>query len=73
MYVPEIGLGKPTQEEHILHEVVQDVTIWYHPQLVIKQEYTAIRISLRPLWIMKWLELEGARGYTVLPPRHETT
>lgn len=71
MYVPEIGLGKPIQEAHILHEVIQGVTVWYHAKLAIKQDYTAIRISLRSLLFMKWLELEGARGYTVLPPRDE--
>ncbi len=60
------------QEAHILHEVIQGVTVWYHAKLAIKQDYAAIRISLRSLLFMKWLELEGARGYTVLPPRDET-
>ena len=54
------------QEAHILHEVIQGVTVWYHAKLAIKQDYAAIRISLRSLL------LEGARGYTVLPPRDET-
>lgn len=60
------------QKEHVLHEVVQHVTVWYHDKLAIKQDYTAIRIYLRSLWMIKWLELEGARGYTVLPPRGES-
>lgn len=67
-YTPEINLGKPDNEAGILHEEVDGITIWYHSKLGLKPGYDRITISVRTLIVTAWLEMEGAKGYAVLPP-----
>ncbi len=50
-------------------ESVQGITVWYHPELRIAQGYTSIHLVVKSfLGLVSWLELDGAAGYTVLPP-----
>lgn len=71
-YVPKIDLGKPIQAENFLQECCDDMTIWYHHELKVKEGYDAVRIYTRTILGHTWLEMEGARGYAVLPPRTES-
>ncbi|MBU2699225.1 hypothetical protein Ga0466249_000304 [Sporomusaceae bacterium BoRhaA] len=61
-YIPNIAVGIPAMEDTAGYEVVQvdEIRIFYHQRLTIKQGFKAIEIKLRSLLLVKWLEITGA-------------
>jgi hypothetical protein len=60
--VPTLSLGPPSTSEGLLSAHIAGVTIFYHPGLQTKPGCEAITVRLRNFFILRWLELEGARS-----------
>ena len=67
-YVPKLELGSP---EHIKGnykvEVHDGVKVHYPVNLKVKSSYENVQIALKSVVVAKWLEMEGAQGYSVKP------
>lgn len=70
-YIPQIGTGKPAADSNYLCEKQNGICIWYAPKLKIKPGYKDITIYTKKFLVSQWLEIEGAQGYSVLPPREQ--
>lgn len=65
-YIPGITVGVPLDEDRGKYQVsfVEDIQIFHPEQLTVKVGFAAIRIKLRTLLLLKWLEIEGATAIT---------
>lgn len=63
-YAPVVALGKPPTAELARYEVQQigDVEVYFPPELRAKEGCEEIRLKLRKVLWINWLELEGARS-----------
>ena len=63
-YVPKIYIGEPNIEDRSKYKVMQveTIIIYYPSRLKIKNGYVAIKVTLKKMLFVKWLELEGAMG-----------
>jgi len=63
-YVPVISLGRPAQDEagRYQSQQVGQVQVFFPPGMHLKQGREELRIRLRGLLALHWLELDGAQG-----------
>ena len=62
--MPKIYIGEPNIEDRSKYKVMQveTIIIYYPSRLKIKNGYVAIKVTLKKMLFVKWLELEGAMG-----------
>lgn len=67
-YVPKITLGYPQSgaQQRFVSWQQEEITVFYPENLRIKEGYQVIEIKLRGLLGCNWLDLEGAKGISVV-------
>jgi hypothetical protein len=67
-YVPRLLTGAPSDDadQYLLWQA-GDVKVFYPARLEVKPGADRIRIRLRNVLLMQWLELEGARAIVYAP------
>ncbi len=65
-YVPGITVGTPLDEDRAKYQVAlaDDIQVFHPEHLTVKVGFPAIRIKLRTMLMLKWLEIEGATAIT---------
>jgi len=67
--VPRLLTGAPSDDtDRYLMWQDGDVKVFYPARLQVKADADRIRIRLRNVLLMQWLELEGARAIVSAPP-----
>jgi hypothetical protein len=59
--VPSIEISVPQKEEKFQTTTIDDIKIYYHPNIQTKRDYSHIIIKLRKFFFLRWLELEGIK------------
>jgi hypothetical protein len=66
-YVPRLLTGAPSDDAPYLLWQAGDVRVFYPARLQLRPGADRIRIRLRNVLLMQWLELEGARSIVSAP------
>lgn len=67
-YIPKLELGSSeNMKERYEVEIHDGVAIHYPVNLKLKSSYETVQITLKSVLVAKWLEMEGAQGYSLKP------
>ncbi|WP_312518229.1 CC/Se motif family (seleno)protein [Anaerospora sp.] len=60
-YLPVITLGPPTEPDQYNRVSIEDITVFYAPNIQPKADYPSMVIRVKKMLFWSWLEIEGAK------------
>lgn len=60
-YLPVITLGPPTEPDQYIQVSIDDITVFYAPNIQPKADYPSMVIRMKKMLLWSWLEIEGAK------------
>lgn len=61
-YLPVITLGPPTDPDQYNRVSIEDITVFYAPNIQLKADYPSMVIRLKRVLFWSWLEIEGVKA-----------
>ena len=61
-YLPVITLGPPTEPDQYKRVSIEDITVFYAPNIQPKADYPSMVIRLKRVLFWNWLEIEGVKA-----------
>lgn len=60
-YLPVITLGPPTEPDQYNRVSIEDITVFYAPNIQPKADYPSMVIRVKKTLFWSWLEIEGVK------------
>lgn len=60
-YLPVITLGPPTEPDQYNRVSIEDITVFYAPNIQPRADYPSMVIRVKKMLFWSWLEIEGAK------------